>query len=258
MLPSLVSKTIKYSPCSSTEKEKMTKFVAIVSGKGGVGKTSTAINIGHALTEMGKQTVVVDANLATPNVGLHLGLIDPQHTLNQFMRKEKEISEVKHVHESGLSVIPASPSYKEYTKTNSERLVEMFEHLDNTVEFVIIDSPSGLGKEVKDVLQHSDEALIVVNPTRSSVMDALKTVEIAKSYNNTITGVLVNKSNRGRHELQQEEIADVLGEFILANVKTDKRMRKAQHQQSPLHYLYPKSKSAKEYKKIAKHLAHYP
>ena len=51
----------------------MSKIIAIVSGKGGVGKTTSAINLGVALNKFGKNVVVVDANLTTPNIGLHLG-----------------------------------------------------------------------------------------------------------------------------------------------------------------------------------------
>ncbi len=51
----------------------MTKYLVIASGKGGVGKTTSALNIGAALTDFGRDVIVVDANLSKPNIGLHLG-----------------------------------------------------------------------------------------------------------------------------------------------------------------------------------------
>ena len=69
----------------------MTRFITLVSGKGGVGKTTTAINLGQALTDMGKKVVVVDANLVTPNIGIHLGVMNPEGTINKFLRKEKDL-----------------------------------------------------------------------------------------------------------------------------------------------------------------------
>ena len=52
----------------------MTRFISFVSGKGGVGKTSLAINVSHTLQELGKSVILVDANIATPNIGLYLGV----------------------------------------------------------------------------------------------------------------------------------------------------------------------------------------
>lgn len=233
----------------------MTRFIALVSGKGGVGKTTTTLNIGHALHKLGKQVVLLDANLATPNLGLQLGLLNPEGTLNKFLRKEKDLHEIIYRHDSGVTLIPSSLNLIEFQKTNPQKLSEIFEHLDEMCEFVIIDAPSGLGYEVNLILRNSDEALIVVNPTLSSVMDALKTIQLANSYNSTISGIILNMTNfRGWHELKPEEIEKILGHPIIANIRHDGKFRKALLQQAPLHQLYPRSKSSREYTKIAKHL----
>ena len=58
----------------------MTRFISFVSGKGGVGKTSLAINVSHTLQNLGKSVVLVDANIATPNVKLYLGVLRPGKT----------------------------------------------------------------------------------------------------------------------------------------------------------------------------------
>jgi len=234
---------------------KMTRFIALVSGKGGVGKTTSTLNLGHALACLGKKVLLLDANLVTPNLALHLGMLTPDGTLNQFLRKEKSLQEVTHLHESGVSLIPSSPSYSEYQKTNSQSLSEIFEHLDDTADYVLIDSPSGLGYEVSQVLKNSDEALIVVNPNLSSVMDGLKTIQLAKENQNIITGAILNMSNNGRSELKPSEVARILGIPIIANIKHDRKVRKSLHQQSPLTYLYPRSKSAKGFKAVAEYIS---
>ncbi len=232
----------------------MTRFIALVSGKGGVGKTTTAIAVGQALHNAEKKTLLVDANLVTPNIGLHLGVLQPRHTLNKFLRKEKSLADITYKHESGLSFIPASPSYTEFQKMNPQKLTELFEHLDGLADFVIVDAPSGLGYEVSEVLKNSDEVLLVVTPTLSSVIDALKTIELAKAHNNLISGVILNMSNNGKHELTPEKVEEVLGQKIIANIPFHKKVRKALHQQAPVNYLYTWGKPAREFKKIAEHL----
>lgn len=232
----------------------MTKFIAFVSGKGGAGKTTTTLNVGQALTTLGKKVVLVDANLVTPNLAIQLGFMNPEGTLNKFLRKEKNLKEITYLHESGLSLIPASPSYSEFQKTNPQKIVEIFEHLDNVADFVLVDAPSGLGYEVNEVLKHSDEAVLIVNPTLSSVMDALKTIHLAKSHHNFIQGIVLNMTNRGRNELKPEQIEGILNYPILANIKTDRKIRKSTYLQTPLNYLYPRSRSAKQFRQVAEHL----
>ncbi|MBU0459589.1 MAG: MinD/ParA family protein, partial [Nanoarchaeota archaeon] len=180
--------------------------------------------------------------------------IDPEKTLNEFLRKESSLQEITYQHDSGINFIPASPAYQESQKNNSHQLSEIFEHLDDTTEFVLIDSPSGLGAEVSHVLKNSDEALIVVNPNLSSVMDALKTIKLAEEHNNIIAGIILNMSNRGKHELKPEEIEKILSHPIIGNIQQHKKMRKSLHQRMPVNHLFPKSAPAKQYQKIASYL----
>ena len=232
----------------------MTKFVGLVSGKGGTGKTTATLNLGLALAQLHKKVLLVDANLVTPNLALHLGLVDPEGTLNKFLRKEAGIKDIVYLHESGISLIPASPSYAEFQKTNSEKITEIFEHVENLADIVLVDAPSGLGYEVAQVLKNCDEVILVVNPNLSSVMDALKTMQMAKAQNTMVTGILLNMSNKGKHEMKPEEIEQILDHRILANVRHDKKFRKSLYRQAPLSYLYPNSRSAKEFRKLAEHL----
>ncbi len=232
----------------------MTKFVGLVSGKGGTGKTTTTLNLGLALTRLGKKVLLLDANLVTPNLALHLGFLNPEGTVNAFLRKEKDIKDIMYLHESGISLVPASPSYAEFQKTNPENISEIFEHLEHLADIVLVDAPSGLGYEVSQVIKNCDEVLLVVNPNLSSVMDALKTIQLAQAQHTAIAGVVLNLSNKGRHEMKPEEVEQLLGFPILANVRQDKKFRKAVHRQVPLVYLYPHSRAAKQFYKVAEHL----
>jgi len=235
----------------------MTRFIALISGKGGVGKTTSAINIGQALLKLNRSVTVLDANLMTPNLATHLGFVDPPATLNQFLRQEKELHEIMYVHSSGLQIIPASTSYEEFRNTNPQQLVEIFEHLDNSSEFVLVDTPSGLGEEISQVLKNTDEALIVVNPNLSSVMDSLKSIELAREHNNIISGILLNMANNGRHELKAAEIEAILHSPVIGRVKFDRKIKKSLHQGLPLNHAYPYSRSAKEFKRAADYLCKY-
>ena len=76
------------------------KAIAVVSGKGGVGKTTSAINLAAALNFFGKDVVILDANLTTPNVGLHLGAPIVPVNLNHVLSGKASIVDAIYEHES--------------------------------------------------------------------------------------------------------------------------------------------------------------
>jgi len=229
----------------------MTKFLAVISGKGGTGKTTTLLNLSHILTLQGKKVLALDANFATPNLALHLGLIYPSATLNDFLERRKNITEVIQTHSSGIKFIPSSHFYSDFKPSHSEKLVEVFEHLENLFDYVLVDCPAGLGPELSQILNYTDEALIVVNPHLSSLIDAVKAIELAHEKNNSLPGFILNMALGGKHELKVKEIENTLNIPLLGNIPYDKKVKKALHQHVPSHFLYPHSKSSKQYLKIA-------
>src|SRR3989338_9089200 len=98
----------------------MTKFIVIASSKGGVGKTTTAINLGTALTSFGRDVIVVDANLSAPNVSLYIGAPQVPITLQDVLERNKKITDALYMHANGLKIIPASQSMKDIKKYHYE------------------------------------------------------------------------------------------------------------------------------------------
>ena len=103
----------------------MTKIITITSGKGGVGKTTTAINLAAALNSFGKEVILVDANLSTPNVGLHFGAPIVPITLNHVLNGKAEIADAIYEHASGTKIMPSSLSVKDLRNINHSKLKEI-------------------------------------------------------------------------------------------------------------------------------------
>ena len=232
----------------------MTKFIAIISGKGGVGKTTTTLNLGHALTKLGKKVILLDANFATPNLAGHLGVASVKASLNDFLRQTKPLPEIIHLHHSGIAFIPSSVSYQDFKKTQPDKITEVFEHLENLADIVLVDCPAGLGYELVQVLKNTDEAIVVTNPNLSSLIDSLKAIELAKENNNSIPGFVLNLTNKGRNEIKAADSEKTLGVPLLVNIPQDKKIKKALYKQAPSHHLYPRAKSSKQYFKLAEYL----
>ncbi len=155
-------------------------IITVTSGKGGVGKTTTTINLGAALNHFKKEVIIVDANLTTPNVGLHLGAPIVPVNLNHVMQGKAKVSDAIYEHDSGTKVIPSSLSVKELRKINHDKLKDVAKKLRNMADFVLLDSAAGLGDEAVGSIEAADELIIVTNPEITADTDALKTVKLAE------------------------------------------------------------------------------
>ena len=171
----------------------MTRFILVASAKGGTGKTTTALNLAAAMKHFGKDVIVVDANLNTPNIALQLGASKLQTTLHDVLRGKKHITEALYLHNSNLKIIPGSISLNDLN-TNPDTLRLALSALEGITDFVIIDSAAGLGRETLAAIDSTDEVIVVTNPEIPAVTDALKIIKIAQRLNKQVKSS--NFSNR--------------------------------------------------------------
>ena len=133
----------------------------IISGKGGVGKTTSTINLGASMNSFGKEVIIVDANLTTPNVGLHLGSPIVPVTLNHVMNDKAKVEEAIYEHESGTKILPSSLSINELKNIDHEKLIDVTKKLRKIADHILLDSSAGLGEEAKAAIKSGDEIIIV-------------------------------------------------------------------------------------------------
>ena len=232
----------------------MKKVIVITSGKGGVGKTTTSINLGAAINYFGKEALVIDANLSTPNVGIHLNSPEVPINLNHVLSKKAEVSEAVYEHESGLKILPSSLSINELEKIKPERMKDFKEDFKAIAEYVIIDSAAGLGIEARAVIEMSDELIIVTNPEIPAIADALKTIKLAEKLKKNVIGIIITRVKRNKTEMQPETVREMLEVPILGMIPEDITIQKSLNERDAVIHTDPKSKSARAYKEIAANL----
>lgn len=233
------------------------KVITIASGKGGVGKTTTAINLGAALNEFGKEVIVVDANVTTPNVGLHLGAPIVPVNLNHALLGKANVSEAIYEHESGTKIIPSSLSVKELKRLKHKKLNDVGKELKKMADYVIYDAAAGLGEEAISSLESADDIIIVTNPEIPAVTDALKTIKYAEDKGKEVKGVVVTRVSGDRNEMKLDNVKEMLGVKILGVIPEDKNVRASVRMKDALVHIFPNSKASNAYRKIAANILGY-
>ncbi|MGD9275812.1 MAG: cell division ATPase MinD [Candidatus Pacearchaeota archaeon] len=229
----------------------MSKVIVITSGKGGVGKTTTAINLGAAMNYFGKDVLVVDGNLSTPNIGIHLNSPEVPVSLNHVLSKKADINEAVYEHYSGMKIIPSSLSIKELKKIRPQKLKDFKEDFGKISDYIIIDSAAGLGEEATSAIEAADELILVTNPEIPAITDALKTVKLAETMNKPVKGIIITRVRKDEIEMQPDAVKEMLEAQILGMIPEDMTIKKSLNLKDAVVHIYPKSKSARAYKEIA-------
>src|SRR3989344_5530619 len=232
----------------------MGKVYVIISGKGGVGKTTSAINLGSVMNSLGKETIVVDGNITTPNIGIHLGSPIVPITLNHVLNHKARVEEAIYEHESGVKILPASLSISELKKANPQRLPDIAKRLRKISDYTIIDAAAGLGEETKIAVKSGDEIIVIANPEMASVTDALKAIKFAEQMKKEVCGCIITRHTGEKYEMDITTVKDMLEVPLLGVIPEDIAVKESQRAKNPVTHSHPKSKSAKAYDKIARRL----
>ena len=159
---------------------KMARRIAVISGKGGVGKTVITANLAAALASLGRRILVIDADLGLANLDIILG-VDPQFTIQDVLRGNCSLEQVLIDTNKGFDLLPAGSGLPEGTVVTT-RLAEFFDtilgSLEGRYDAILFDAGAGVGDVVLHFANLAHEILLVVTPEPTSLMDAYATIKI--------------------------------------------------------------------------------
>jgi septum site-determining protein MinD len=238
--------------------------LAIMSAKGGTGKTSTTANLAVALsTEFNRKILAVDTNISTASLGIHFGIKYPKVTMYDVLKKNFPIKSAMVSYNDNLDIIPASLDFFDIEKENNfykfpEKIRTLVNHYDvilssivKQYDLILLDSAPGFSFEAVAAMEISDGVLFVTNPDYPSLMATAKAVAYANKLDVPMGGLVLNKVTKKNYELNSSDVEDLVFAKVAAEIPSDKKVPESIAKGTPIVLYKPYSRSSIAYKKLA-------
>jgi flagellar biosynthesis protein FlhG len=187
-----------------------TKVLAITSGKGGVGKSMVASNLATSLVRRGYKVGIFDASIGLANLDIIFNVHTTKNLLN-VLKGECSLKDIVIEIEENLLLIPGESGSEIFNFEGQDiysRLIESSDFLD-TLDYFIIDTGSGIGKNVQTFLEHADEVIVVTIPDPTALTDAYALIKIASLLNENLNLIVNATENEKEGRFIYERIAKV-------------------------------------------------
>jgi flagellar biosynthesis protein FlhG len=230
------------------------RIVAVTSGKGGVGKTNIVTNLAIALSRQGIRVLVVDGDLGLANVDLLLG-IAPQYDLQDVILGTRSIADVVLDGPDGIRILPASSGVEELANLDEYRtevLIRSLADLEDEVDLILIDCPSGIGRNAVSLAQVADPILVVTTPEPTAFSDAYAMIKVLSRRSIRCVPALVVNEAASEEEASAvaKRVASVAKRFLNLDLEywgailADESVPKSVLRQEPFLSTYPYSPAA--------------
>ncbi|AXR76760.1 MinD/ParA family ATP-binding protein [Natrarchaeobaculum sulfurireducens] len=227
---------------------------AIASGKGGVGKTTTTVNLGTALAQAGERVAIVDTDLGMANLAGFVSLTPDATTLHDVLAGEASIDDATYRLADNIVAVPSGTGLDEYAETSPEGLRDAVADLRAKYDYVFLDVGAGISHETVLPLGLADAVVVISTPEPASVQDSRKTIELTDHAGGSVAGLVVTRVHPDT-EVSYDEIADRLELSLLGAVPEDGAARESVYAGTPLVVYQPESPAAIAYRRIAAELA---
>lgn len=237
------------------------RALAVAGGKGGVGKSTVAVNLGVALSVAGHDVMLLDADMGLANVDVLLGLTPSRH-IGHLLDGQCTLEELLLPAPGGLRVIPAGSGARRLAQlANGEHaaIIRAFDELLQPPEYLLVDTAAGLSDNVSMFAAAADDVVLVVCDEPASLTDAYALIKVlSRDFGVRRFRMVANMvRNLGEAKLLHQKLSRVSDRFLdvvidfTGWVPHDERLRQAIRRQSSVVDLWPSSRSALAFKQLA-------
>ena len=225
-------------------------IIGIFAAKGGVGKTTFSTNLATLLAKrLPNRVLLIDANVSVPNIGIHLGILNPPVPIQSVIEGEAEPEEAVIHLNFGLDVIAGRFSVEGVSRVIDWKGI--LTPLLSKYSVVVMDSSPGLGSETLSVMRTSDLAVVVSTPTAPALAGTLQTIRRLERLNVPIACVVVNMIMGKPYEIPVSEIRRKLKGFDVFEIEADHKVPESIAQCRPVVLRYPMSSVSRSFMEIA-------
>jgi flagellar biosynthesis protein FlhG len=234
---------------------RLSRVIAIASGKGGVGKTNIALNLAISLKRSGVSVILLDFDFGLADAEILFGRAS-EYTLLDVFRSERSLKDVILNGPAGIKFISGGAGVSELANISRPQMnyvLRGLKYLDERFDYVIVDAGSGSGESVVNFARAAREVFIITTPEPPSVSDAIgliKAVGTGARFN-----LIVNKAESNMEGLEiLKKMREVSNIKYIGALPTDNSLIKAVKKQIPVTILFPNSKFSQKINKISDQL----
>ena len=246
-----------------TAQARKTRFVAVTSGKGGVGKSTLTSNLALLLSMSGLKVAVFDADIGLANLDVMFGVSAPRNILH-VLKGEAHLDDVVVKVRENLLLIPGDSGEEIFHYCDAQmfgRLIGDTEMLDD-IDLMLIDTGAGIGEQTQLFLQAADDVVVVTVPDPAAITDAYATIKVAARRRERI-GMLLNQV---QSETETKRIFEKIRHIAMENIDTkleldyvgslsrDEKVAYSVKRRSSFVEQFPRSRPAKQLQAVAQHL----
>lgn len=230
------------------------RTIAITSGKGGVGKTNIAANLGISIAAQNKRVGLIDADLGLANIDVILKL-KPRFNIEHVLAGRKTLKEIFIKGPAGLVIIPAGSgtlSLANLPDLDRDRLIREFTECTSDFDLMFIDTAAGISSNVIDFVLTAQEIMVITTPEPTAITDAYAMIKVISQQKKADIGIIVNMVKDLR---QAKDVAERIimaarrhinaSAHFVGHITTDAAVSNAIFAQQPLVFKYPESSAAR-------------
>ena len=253
---------------NSQNAKPLARIITVTSGKGGVGKSKTSINLAVQLKRLGKRVIILDADFGLANIEIMFGTM-PKFNLSDLIYQGKNIRDIITWGPGGIGFISGGSGIAGLSNLSRDYLayiIQNLSELDAIADVIIIDTAAGISDAVLEFLVASGEILLVTTPEPTSITDSYSLLKALNNHPKFMRESTQIRMVANRVETAEEgenlfhKLDTVVARYLrmkiqyLGSVPYDAQLSSAVMQQMPVSLQSPKSKSAHAYAEIAARL----
>lgn len=243
----------------------LARVITVTSGKGGVGKSNTSINLACQFKKMGKRVIILDADFGLANIEIMFGTV-PKYNLSDLIYQGKSITDIITWGPMDIGFISGGSGITGLSNLSRDYLnyiIQNLVKLDAMADIIIIDTGAGISDSVLDFLVAGSEILIVATPEPTSITDSYSLLKALSGHprfsgKDSKIKVIANKvGSMEEGEIMYHKLSAVVDRYLripisyLGAVPQDAHLENAVMQQMPVSMQSPNAKSSKAFERMA-------